>query len=167
MTGKAYGMRYLVRERIFGIGDDYWIDDEHGRHAFLVDGKALRVRQTFELKDVQGEVVAVIRKKMISLWETMRVERDGRTLATVRKKRFTPLRDRFRARLTDGGTLSVHGNVLDKEYDIESGGRRLARISRKWFRVRDTYAVDVRQPDADVPLLLSLAVCIDALTGDD
>jgi uncharacterized protein YxjI len=160
-------MRYLVRERIFGIGDDYWIDDEHGEHAFLVDGKALRVRQTFQLKDVQGEVVAVIRRKMISLWETMEIERDGARLATVRKKRFTPLRNRFKARLADGGALSVHGDVLHKEYDIELGGGRLARISRKWFRVRDTYAVDVEQPDADVPLLLSLAVCVDAMTGGD
>lgn len=160
-------MRYLVRERIFGIGDDYWIDDEQGEHAFLVDGKALRVRQTFQLKDVEGEVVAVIRRKMISLWETMEIERGGEKLATVRKKRFTPLRHRFKARLADGGTLSVHGNVIDKEYDIELGGGRLARISRKWFRVRDTYAVDIEQPGSDVPLLLSLAVCIDALTGDD
>ncbi|WP_314175909.1 LURP-one-related/scramblase family protein [Streptomyces winkii] len=159
-------MRYLVRERIFGIGDDYWIDDEYGEHAFLVDGKALRVRQTFQLKDAQGEVVAVIRRKMISLWETMEIERGGERLATVRKKRFTLLRNRFKARLADGGALSVHGNVLDKEYDIELGGGRLARISRKWFRVRDTYAVDIEQPGADVPLLLSLAVCVDALTGE-
>lgn len=160
-------MRYLVRERIFGIGDDYWIEDEHGDHAFLVDGKALRVRQTFQLKDVQGEVVAVIRRRMISLWETMEIERDGRRLATVRKKRFTLLRNRLRARLADGSALSVHGNVLDKEYDIELGGGRVARISRKWFRMRDTYAVDIEQPGSDVPLLLSLAVCVDALTGGD
>jgi uncharacterized protein YxjI len=160
-------MRYLVRERIFGIGDDFWIDDEHGHHAFLVDGKAMRVRQTFQLKDVQRDVVAVIRRRMISFWQTMEVQRDGRTLATVRKKRFTPLRNRFKVKLADGGTLKVHGNVLQKEYDIEYGGRRAARISRKWFRVRDTYAVDVEQADADVPLLLSVAVCVDALTGDD
>ncbi|NLU76007.1 hypothetical protein HCC61_25710 [Streptomyces sp. HNM0575] len=160
-------MRYLVRERIFGIGDDFWIDDEHGDHAFLVDGKALRVRQTFELKDVQGEIVAVIRRKMVSLWETMQIERDGERLAMVRKKRFTLLRNRFRALLADGSALSVHGSVLDKEYDIELGGVRQARISRKWFRVRDTYAVDIEQPGADVPLLLSLAVCVDALTNHD
>lgn len=157
-------MRYLVRERIFGIGDDYWIEDEHGQRAFLVDGKALRVRQTFQLKDVQGEVVAVIRRKMLSLWESMTVERGGEQLVTVRKKRFTPLRDRFRARLAGGAKLTVHGNVLDKEYDIEVEGKREARISRKWFRVRDTYAVDIEAPDADVPMLLSVAVCVDALT---
>jgi uncharacterized protein YxjI len=160
-------MRYLVRERVFGIGDDYWIDDEYGEHSFLVDGKALRVRQTFELKDRQGEIVAVVRRKMVSLRETMSVERDGERLATVRKKRFTPLRNRFRATLSDGSALSVHGSVLDKEYDIELGGERLARISRKWFRVRDTYAVDIEQPGADVPLVLALAVCVDALSHHD
>ena len=47
-------MRFLVRDRLLGIGDDYWIEDEHGRKAFLVDGKAMRLRDTFELKDRRG-----------------------------------------------------------------------------------------------------------------
>jgi uncharacterized protein YxjI len=158
-------MRFLVRERIFGIGDDYWIEDENGQHAFLVDGKALRLRQTFELKDVAGEIVAVIHKKMFSLWPSMVIERDGQRLATVRKKRFTLLRNRFRVILAGDGDLSVHGSVLDKEYDLESDAGRLARISRKWFRIRDTYAVDVEAQDADVPLVLSVAVCVDALSA--
>jgi uncharacterized protein YxjI len=41
--------RYLVREKVFSIGDDFWITDADGNQVFLVDGKALRLRQTFEL----------------------------------------------------------------------------------------------------------------------
>ncbi|MFD5408836.1 hypothetical protein ACFV4Q_15730 [Streptomyces nojiriensis] len=37
-------MKYLVRDKMPAIGDDYRIEDEDGRHAFLVDGKALRFR---------------------------------------------------------------------------------------------------------------------------
>lgn len=47
-------MRFLVRDRLLGFGDDYWIEDEHGNKVFLVDGKAMRLRDTFELKDTQG-----------------------------------------------------------------------------------------------------------------
>ena len=42
-------MRYLVRERLFSITDDFWVTDEQDNRVFLVDGKALRLRQTFEL----------------------------------------------------------------------------------------------------------------------
>ncbi|GAA2069751.1 LURP-one-related/scramblase family protein [Streptomyces albiaxialis] len=156
-------MRYLVRERVFGIGDDFWVENEHGDKAFLVDGKALRLRETFELKDARGEIVAVVRKKLLSVGDAMKIERDGETLATVRKKRFTPMRDVYRAELPGGDELEIRGDLVGKEYDIEYGGERLARISRKWFRVRDTYAIDVQRPDADAALLIAVAVCVDRL----
>lgn len=160
-------MRYLVRERIFGIGDDFWVEDEQGDKAFLVDGKALRLRETFELKDMRGEVVAVVRKKLVSVRDAMKIERGGETVATVRKKRFTPLRDVYRAELPGGEELEIRGDLIDKEYDIEYGGERLARISRQWFHIRDTYAIDVQRPDADPALLIAVAVCVDRLIEKD
>ncbi len=57
------GMRYLVRERLFSITDDFWVTDEQGSKVFLVDGKALRLRETFELKDASGDTLATIRKR--------------------------------------------------------------------------------------------------------
>jgi uncharacterized protein YxjI len=156
-------MRYLIRERAFGIGEDFWVEDEHGQRAFLVDGKALRLRETFELKDRQGNVLAVIRKKAVSLRDTMRVERDGEVMVTVREKRFTPLRKVYRAELATGEELEIRGDLVGKEYDIERGGERLARVSRKWFRLQDTYAVDVERPDADPVMMIAIAVCVDRL----
>lgn len=161
-------MKYLVRDRILGIGDDFWIEDETGRRVFLVDGKALRLRQTFELKDLDGHVLVTIRKKMLSLRDTMEIERDGERLASVRKKRLTVLRDHFRVEMADGTELDVSGDVLDKEYAIEYGDELLAHVSRKWFRMRETYAVNVVREDADAPLLIAVAVCVDRLSqGDD
>ncbi len=156
-------MRYLVRERVFGIGEDFWVEDEHGERAFLVDGKALRLRETFELKDRDGNVLAVIRKKAVSLRDTMRVERDGEVMVTVREKRFTPMRKVYRAELATGEELEIRGDLVGKEYDIEHEGRRLARVSRKWFRMRDTYAVQVEHDDADPVMLIAIAVCVDRL----
>lgn len=156
-------MRYLVRERALGVGDDFWVEDEHGERAFLVDGKALRLRETFELKDREGNVLLTVRKKAVSLRDTMRVERDGEVMVTVREKRFTPARTVYRAELANGEELEIRGDLLGKEYDIEHEGVRLARVSRKWFRLRDTYAVQVEQDDADPVLLIAIAVCVDRL----
>ncbi|MFC4909979.1 LURP-one-related/scramblase family protein [Actinomadura gamaensis] len=160
-------MKFLIRDRVFGIGEDFWVEDENGRKVFLVDGKALRIRQTFELKTREGEVVAVIRKKLMSVHDAMVIERGGDKIATVHKKHFTLLRDHLKVDHEGGGEWTVRGDLLDKEYGIEGdeGQGPVALISRKWFRVRDTYAVDIVD-GYDVPLVLAVAVCVDALTED-
>ncbi len=78
-------MRYLVRERLFSITDDFWVTDERGDKVFLVDGKALRLRETFELKDASGAVLATIRKRLLSFTDTLEIEYDGAVVATVHK----------------------------------------------------------------------------------
>ncbi|MDG4858119.1 LURP-one-related family protein [Streptomyces sp. T-3] len=153
-------MKFLVRDRIFGIGDDYWIEDEHGQKAFLVDGKAMRLRETFELKDPQGRVLIDIRAKVFSLRDAMTVERDGEALATIRKKRLSLLRNHYRVSLVDGTELDVSGKILDREFVVEYDGEMLAHISRRWLRVRETYGVDVVHEEADPALMIAIAVCV-------
>ncbi|MEV7090977.1 LURP-one-related family protein [Streptomyces sp. NPDC093085] len=153
-------MKYLVRDKIFSIGDDYWIEDEDGRKAYLVDGKALRIRDTLELKDPSGQVLVTLREKLISLRDTMTIERDDEKLATIRKKRLSLLRNHYRVTLAEGTELDVSGRILDREFAIEYDGELLAHISRRWLRVRETYGVDIVREDADHPLMIAVAVCV-------
>ncbi|MEU9731038.1 LURP-one-related family protein [Streptomyces sp. NPDC048002] len=154
-------MRFLVRDRLLGFGDDYWIEDDRGEKVFLVDGKAMRLRDTFELKDRQGRVLIDIRQKMLALRGTMLIERDDEPLATVRRKRLSLLRNHYRVALADGSTeLDVSGKILDREFAVEYEGELLAVISRRWLHIRDTYGVDVVREDADPALLIAVTVCV-------
>ncbi|MFE0347263.1 LURP-one-related/scramblase family protein [Streptomyces griseoluteus] len=153
-------MRLLVRDRLLGIGDDYWIEDENGRKVFLVDGKAMRLRDTFELKDTAGNVLIDIHQKMFALRDTMVIQRDGEDLATVRRKRLSLLRNHYRVELVDGTELDISGKILDREFAVEYQGELLAVISRRWLTIRDTYGVDVVRDDADPALLIAVAVCV-------
>ncbi|WP_055563222.1 MULTISPECIES: LURP-one-related/scramblase family protein [Streptomyces] len=164
-------MRLLVRDRMLGIGDDYWIEDDQGRKVFLVDGKAMRLRDTFELKDMQGRVLIDIHAKMLALRDTMVIEREGEPLARVKRKRLSLLRNHYRVELVDGTELDVSGKILDREFAIEYDGELLADISRRWFHVRETYGLQITREDADPALLLAVAVCVIRLAekerGDD
>ncbi|GLW50525.1 hypothetical protein Stsp02_61860 [Streptomyces sp. NBRC 14336] len=154
-------MRFLVRDRLLGFGDDYWIEDDRGEKVFLVDGKAMRLRDTFELKDRQGRVLIDIRRKMFALRDTMVIERGDEPLATVRRKRLSLLRNHYRVSLADGSTvLDVSGRILDREFAVEYEGELLAVVSRRWLTVRETYGVDVVREDADPALLIAVAVCV-------
>lgn len=164
-------MKFLVRERVFDIGDDFWVTDEQGTKVFWVDGKALRLRTTFELKDPKGEVLMVIRKKLFKVRDQMSVEHDGSTVATVRKRLFNPVRDKLNVEIKGGEDWEVIGSFFDKEYSISDKEGTVAVVSRKWFRMRDTYAVDVNTHRRDLAwdpaLVIAVAVAVDALTNDD
>ncbi|MFB7993620.1 LURP-one-related/scramblase family protein [Streptomyces sp. NPDC056002] len=153
-------MRYEVRERLFAVGEDYWIEDEQGHKAFLVDGKAMRLRDTFELKGPDGRVLIDIHEKMFALRDTMVVERGDEALAKIKRKRLSLLRNHYRVELVDGTELDVSGKILDREFVVEYEGEMLAHISRRWLRVRDTYGVDVIREDADPALIIAIAVCV-------
>jgi uncharacterized protein YxjI len=159
-------MRYVVRQKMFAIGDDFWVTDELGNRVFLVDGKAMRLRETLELKDASGGVVATVRKKLLAMRDTMEIERGGAVVATVRKALLSPLRHRSVIDLVDGGQIEAVGNIFDLEFEIRDGGRVLAQVSRAWFRLRDTYGVDVA-PGVDDALMIAIAVCLDRIHHDE
>jgi uncharacterized protein YxjI len=160
-------MRLLVRERLFALGEDYWIKDEDGHGLFLVDGKAMRLRSTFELKDAEGHVLVEIRQKLVSLRDTMVIERGGEQLAEVRRKRLSLLRNHYRVTLADGTGLDVSGRITDREFAVEYDGELLAQVSRRWLTVRDTYGIDIVREDADASLLIAVSMCVIVLADKE
>ena len=157
--------RYRMQEKLFAIGDDFWIENEGGERAFKVNGKVLRIRDTLALESPNGQELYSIQQKMLHVRDTMEIERGGRKVATVKKALVTPLRDRFSIDVEDGEDMEAKGNIVDHEYKIERDGDEIAEVSRRWFRVRDTYGVEIT-PGQDDALILATVVCIDQMTRD-
>jgi uncharacterized protein YxjI len=156
------GERFLMREKLLSIGDDFWIENAEGERAYKVNGKAVRLRQTFVLEDASGAEVARIQERKLSIRDKVAIERGGDTAATVHKA-LIGIRDRFAIDVEHGADMKAHGNVLDHEYEIERDGDTVATISKKWFRVRESYGVDVAAGE-DAALMLAITVAIDSLT---
>jgi uncharacterized protein YxjI len=163
--GDAGGTKYQMREKLFAIGDDFWVETEGGDRAFKVNGKALRIRDTLVLETPGGDELFTIQEKKLSVRDKMDIERDGHTVATVRKALVSPLRDRFSIDVDGGEDMEAKGNVVDHEYKVERGGNQVAEVSRRWFRVRDTYGIEIA-PGQDDALILAVVVCIDQMTHD-
>jgi len=160
------GTKYRMREKLFAIGDDFWVENDAGERAFKVNGKALRVRDTLVLEGPGGEEIFKIQEKKLHIRDTMEIEdADGRTVATVKKALVSPLRDRFSISVEDGEDMEAKGNVVDHEYKVERGGDKVAEVSKRWFRVRDTYGIEIA-PGQDDALILAVTVVIDQMSHD-
>jgi len=159
------GTKYQMREKMFAIGDDFWIENEAGERAFKVNGKALRIRDTLVLEDASGAELLTIQEKKVRVRDTMEIEHDGHTVATVKKAIVSPLRDRFAIEVAGGEDMEAKGNIVDHEYKIERSGDEVAEVSKRWFRVRDTYGTQIASEQNDA-LILAVTVCIDQMTRD-
>jgi uncharacterized protein YxjI len=158
--------RYKLRQHLISLGDDFTIEDEHGRAVYNVDNKLLRIRDTFVITDRAGNEVATIRERILALRETVDILRGGETIAVVRKAWFTPFRDKFTIDVKGSDDLVAQGNLLDHEYDIRRGDEVIASISKRWFTFRDTYGITINEGE-DEGLILAIAVAIDEMVHDD
>jgi uncharacterized protein YxjI len=161
----AVGSRFQMRAKLLSIGDDFWIETEDGERAYKVDGKALRIRSTFVMESPSGEELFKIQERKLRVRDTMEIEHDGETVATIKKALISPLRDRFTIHLKDDGELNVKGNVVDHEYEIEREGHKVAEVSKRWLRVRDTYGIEIA-PEENDALILAASVCLDEMAHD-
>jgi len=158
--------RYKMHEKLISIGDDYWIENEAGERAFYVDGKALRVRDTLIIKDVQGNELYKLKEKLLRVRDTMDIlDAEGKTAATIKKALITPLRDRWKVEVANGPEMDIQGNILNHEYKIEAGKEKVAEVSKKWFRIRDTYGVEI-ETGQDNALILAITAAMDQMTHD-
>jgi len=155
--------KYQMREKLVSIGDDFWIENAAGQKAYKVDGKALRVRDTLKFEDTHGKELCKIQEKKVRVKDTMEIEGpSGETLATVKKALITPVRDRWTIKVGNGPDMEIQGNIVDHEYKIEEGRNKVAEVSKKWFRVRDSYGVEIAPGQNDI-LILAATVAIDMM----
>jgi uncharacterized protein YxjI len=155
--------RYQMRQKMVSIGDDFFVENDRGERVYKVDGKALRIRQTLVFEDMQGQELCKIQERMLHIRDTMEIEGpNGETLATIKKALITPLRERWVVDVSNGPDMDVQGNILNHEYTIESGGQKVAEVSKKWFRIADSYGVEVAPGQNDL-LILASTVAVDMM----
>jgi uncharacterized protein YxjI len=167
LKGQPMTTRYKIRQNLISIGDDFWIENAEGRKIFKVDGKVLRIRKTLVFEDAKGKKLAQIQERLLAIKDTMVVEdAHGKDLAIIKKALIAPLRDRWSVNVKGGPDLNVQGDILDHEYAIKQGRQKVAEVSKKWFRLTDTYGVEIDDGQNDI-LILAIAVAIDMMAHDE
>jgi uncharacterized protein YxjI len=158
--------RYLLREKIFALGEDFWIENERGEQVYKVDGAAFSLRHSFVLQDAAGNELLSGESKLLSFQPTVNLEKGGQPYATISKKLFTFLHQTYDIALADGTAYEANGDITNHEYAVTGPGGQggqVAQMSRAWFSIRDSYGVAVA-PGIDVPLMLAAAVCIEEIS---
>ena len=156
---------YVIRERLFRLGEDSDITDETGQPVLRVDGKVLSLHNRLILRDPAGREAGQVHRKLAALRPTYEITIDGKDVAEVRERLFTPFGERFTVSVHGAGDMQIDGDLLSHEFTIERDGQTVATISKRWLTMTASYAVEVAPGEDDLLILasvLALNLAIDA-----
>lgn len=160
---------YVIRERMFRLGQDSTITDEAGQPVMYVDGKVLSPHGRLMLEDTTGRPVGEVYRKLAALRPTYEVTIDGKNVAEIRKRPFAVFGGRFSIDVRGAGDMEISGDLFGHEFTIQRDGEVVATISKAWLSLSKSYAVDVADREDDVLILasvLALDLAMDAERHD-
>jgi uncharacterized protein YxjI len=151
--------RYRMSMELAALGADFLVLTDAGEHVFRISGRAMSDDDTIRIEDMQGHVLceasAHLARKQVRV---AIVDGAGNEIGSVLRQPVSPLRDRFEIQLHDGLMLAVDGNITTHEFSIVGPPGRVAEISKKWFRARGSYGIEVAPGQTDALLLTTVIV---------
>ncbi|MCK5345214.1 MAG: LURP-one-related family protein [Candidatus Heimdallarchaeota archaeon] len=152
---------------MFKLKDKGFIMDPNENQLGTFAAKFRAVRATYWIKTLQEENLLTVRQKLVALMTTFRFydgsdlegDDDDQLLGTLKKK--LGLRPKYQFETKDGQLLfEIKGNVLGFKFDVLQGKQKIAQISNKFFRIRNTYGVRIDQSVSDFDTMLIIGSVI-------
>jgi uncharacterized protein YxjI len=153
-------VHYALRQKLVSFGTNFTIEGEDGSR-YEVKGEPIAFLDKISIQDADGNELVHI-DLTIDRWRGVyEIHRSGRLIADVRRKLFAIFPRHGFTIDTDGtASLEAVGDFLDLEYFIKRNGRQIARFTKQWFHLSDTWGIDIDDKEQDHVFLLALAVII-------
>ena len=155
--------RYVIRQKIIAITDNFTIRTIEGIDAFYVKGRLLSIGDKLVMRDARGTDRMVIKEKLLRIRPTYQITLNGKILATINKRLLAVVRDKFKVAINHEPDLEIVGNIWAHDYRFMQQGKEVAHVSKAWISLSDRYGVQVNN-DEDALLYLACAIVIDMVS---
>ena len=154
-------MNYVLKQKLLSLGNNFTIKGVDGHDAYQVTGQVLTIGDKLSFQDLEGNELIYIEQQFFNSYELWR---DGKRFAEVKRDLFRFLKRRFTVTLSDGDDLEAVGDILNFEYVVKRADRTIATLTRQWFRLSDTYFIQIDDDEPDPVLVLAVALVIEVVT---
>lgn len=156
-------MQFYMREKIFSLRDNFVINDVNNRPWFQGRAEFLSLGHKLHLYDLNGNEVAYIHQKLLTLLPQYEIWQNGQVVATLHKQ-LAFFHDRF---VVDAwnGQYEINGDIWSWNYTVAVNGYQVAQVSQQWSLLAEHYVMDIAD-NADIPMILCFAIVIDEIKDD-
>jgi uncharacterized protein YxjI len=158
------GTQYIIDQKILAIRDTFGIKDTNGNLLAYVKQQLVSFGPKFWYEATDGTRLGEIHGKVIAIRPTFEIyNAQGQLQAVIKKKILQLIGSQWWMENASGQEIAkVHGNILEHDYKVQTtDGSPIAQIHKKWVSVRDSYCVEIQNPSFDPYLVLSYAISMD------
>ncbi|AFS79325.1 hypothetical protein DUF567 [Gottschalkia acidurici 9a] len=157
-------MKYIVRQKIFSLGDIFNITDEFGKPIFQVEGKIFSIGNKLNIYDMNEKHLIYIEQKIFKFLPEYNIYIRDIQVARV-KKQLTFFKSKFDIE-SNYGNFEIDGDIFDYNFSIYRNGRPIASVDKKYISFSDTYSVNIAEGEKD-EFILALVIVIDQVLHDN
>ena len=156
-------MKLALKEKVFSLKEAFTVMNEAGDPVYEVSGKLLSVGHKLTVSDMDGQEVAYIHQKVLSVVPKYFIEVSGQEEVEL-KGHITLLKPHYTLEAPDE-KWEIRGDFLAHEYEMKRGRDVVASVTKQWFSWGDTYLLDVAD-GADALTALGIMIAIDCIVAD-
>lgn len=151
-------MKYVIKQKVWALSDNFTIKDDADNDCFKVQGKVFSFGNKLRIYDMADNELIYIEQRMFKFLPEYDIYKNDILLANVKKK-MTFFRPVFEVNGSKGD-YTINGDFIDMEFEILKNGIKVCEVSKRWFAMSDTYGVDIEDTE-DSPFILALVIVID------
>ena len=158
------GTEYIVEQKIVAMRDTFGIKDRNGNPLAYVKKKIVSFGPKFWFEALDGTRLGEVDGKVLTVRPTFEIyDVQGKLLGVVKKKILKLLGSEWWLEDPPGQEVArIKGNITEHDFTIQSSsGATIAQIHKKWVTIRGSYCVEILGSGLDPYVILAYVIAMD------
>ncbi len=162
--GSAFtGTQYIIEQKIVAMRDTFGIKDRNGNLLAYAKRKIVSWGPQFFFETPDGQRLGEMRGKVLTIRPTFEMYDLQGLVAVVKKKVLKLLGSEWWLEDSSGREIGrIKGNITEHDFSIQSpSGMEIALIHKKWVSIRDSYGIEILSHELDPYVIVAYAIAMD------
>jgi len=154
---------YIIEQKIAALRDTFGIKDRNGNLLAYVKKKIVSWGPQFYFETPDGTRLGEMRGKVLTVRPTFEIYDGQNLVAVVKKKILKLLGSEWWLEDSSGTEIArIKGNITEHNFSIQSpSGTEIAQINKKWASVRDSYGIEIQSEELTPYTIIAYAIAMD------
>ena len=157
------GKEYVIEQKIAALRDTFGIKDRNGNLLAYVNKKIVSWGPQFWFESPAGLRLGEMRGKVLTVRPTFEIYDSQGPLAIVKKKMLKLLGSEWWLEDNSGNEIArIKGNITEHDFTIQSpSGSEIAQVHKKWVSIRDSYGIEIFRQDITPYIIVAYVIAMD------
>lgn len=157
------GKEYIIEQKIAALRDTFGIKDRNGNLLAYVKKKIVSWGPQFYFETPDGTRLGEMRGKVLTVRPTFEIYDPQSLVAVVKKKILKLIGSEWWLEDGSGTEIArIKGNITEHNFSIQSpSGTEIALIHKKWVSVRDSYGIEILSQELNPYVAVAYAIAMD------